>query len=78
MAEIYDQEHRRNWTYSVDRFDPTWARHWRAQAFIQALKECGAQSILDIGCGAVYPTIFAREGFNVTAFDISPEALRQV
>ncbi|GAJ22619.1 unnamed protein product, partial [marine sediment metagenome] len=34
--------------------------------------------ILDVGCGAVYPTIFARAGFKVTAVDISSEALKQV
>lgn len=77
-ARIYDDEHRRNWAYSVDRFDPTWERHWRAQTFIDALKECGAKEILDVGCGAVYPTIFARAGFKVHAVDISPEAIRQV
>jgi 2-polyprenyl-3-methyl-5-hydroxy-6-metoxy-1,4-benzoquinol methylase len=62
----------------VDRFDPTWARHWRAQYFINALKECNAHYILDVGSGAVYPTIFARAGFEVWAVDISQEALRQV
>jgi len=78
QARIYDNEHRRNWAYSVDRFDPTWERHWRAQSFIQMLKECGAKDILDIGCGTVYPTIFARAGFNVFAIDISEECIRQV
>jgi len=76
--EAYDQEHKRNWAYSVDRFDPTWARHWRAQTFIDLLRECKAEHILDVGCGAVYPTIFARAGFNVTAVDISSECLDQV
>ena len=60
------------------RFDPTWARHWRAQEFISALKECGAKNILDTGSGGVYPTIFARAGFHVTALDISQEAINQV
>lgn len=87
-AEIYDEEHKRNWAYGNPespewaagpaRFDPTWARHWRAQAFIDALKECGAKDLIDIGSGAVYPTIFARAGFKVEAVDISAEALRQV
>ena len=86
--EIYDKEHRRNWAYGGEvsppwaagpaRFNPTWERHWRAQEFISALKECKAERILDVGCGAVYPTIFARAGFEVTALDISKEALRQV
>lgn len=77
-VEAYDQEHKRNWTYSVDRFDPTWARHWRAQTFIDLLKECNTENILDVGCGTVYPTIFARAGFDVTALDISEECLNQV
>lgn len=85
--EIYDEEHKRNWAYGLEdvagyngpaRFDPTWERHWRAQAFIEALKECHARDILDVGCGAVYPTIFARAGFKVHAVDISPEAIKQV
>jgi len=76
--EAYDEEHKRNWVYSVERFDPTWERHWRAQTFIDLLRECKAEHILDVGCGAVYPTIFARAGFNVTAVDISSECLDQV
>ena len=77
-VEAYDQEHKRNWAYSVDRFDPTWERHWRAQTFIDLLKGCKAEHILDVGCGTVYPTIFGRAGFEVTALDISTECLRQV
>ncbi|GAI97307.1 unnamed protein product, partial [marine sediment metagenome] len=45
---------------------------------IDLLRECKAEHILDVGCGAVYPTIFARAGFNVTAVDISEECLDQV
>lgn len=87
-AEIYDAEHRRNWAYAGEtspkhacgpaRFDPTWARHWRAQYFLAALKETQSQQIIDIGCGPVYPTIFAREGIEVYAIDISTEAIEQV
>lgn len=87
-AEIYDLEHRRNLAYAGKvsppeaqgpaRFDPQWARHWRAQTFIDKLNSCGAQRIVDIGCGPVYPTIFALAGFEVTAVDISQECLRQV
>lgn len=85
--EIYDAEHRQNYAYGQKdvlgyngpaRFDPTWVRHWRAEAFIKALKECKAQYILDVGSGPVYPTIFAREGFTVVALDISQECLSQV
>jgi len=77
-GSIYNAEHKRNWNYSIDRFDPTWERHWRAQTVIKTLKECGADEILDVGCGAVYPTIFARAGFKVTAVDVSDECLKQV
>lgn len=77
-ARVYDDEHRRNWESDADNFDPTWARHWRAQTLIGLLKECGAKEILDAGCGAVYPTIFARAGFKVTALDISEECRKQV
>lgn len=86
--EVYDAEHRRNWAYGGEtspesacgpaRFDPTWSRHWRAQYFIMALKETGCNQIIDIGCGPVYPTIFAKEGFEVDAIDISTEAIDQV
>lgn len=74
----YDLKHKGNWDFSVCNFDPTWAKHWRAQYFINALKECNAEHILDVGSGAVYPTIFAKAGFKVCAADISPEALSQV
>lgn len=82
----YEAEHRRNGAYGlakVDvtapaRFDPTWSRHWRAQHFIKALHDAGAKNIVDIGCSAVYPTIFAKAGFTVTGVDVSSEALRQV
>ena len=77
-AKIYDEEHHRNWNYSVDRFDPTWERHWRATALLALIKECKAEKILDVGCGAVYPTILARAGFTVHAVDISKECLHQV
>lgn len=87
-AEIYDAEHRRNWAYAGEtspvhacgpaRFDPTWSRHWRSKSMIDRLKKEDAKYIIDIGCGPVYPTIFAREGFEVIATDISVEALNQV
>lgn len=87
-AKIYDSEHKRNWAYGNPespswasgpmRFDPTWSRHWRAQYVIEALRECKAVDVLDVGCGAVYPTILAKAGFNVSAVDISEEAISQV
>ncbi len=87
VQRCYQEEHKRNWaygqvTFDIDRsapwrFDPTWARHWRAEAFIRELKQAGAQRILDLGCGAVYPTILARAGFTVEGMDVSEEALRQ-
>ena len=77
VAEVYDRDHRRNWAFKTRYFDLTWERHWRAQHFIAELEKAGAKTILDCGSGAIYPTIFARAGFQVTAFDISREALDQ-
>lgn len=81
MRRVYEIEHKRNADTpggKVTRFDPTWSRHWRAEAFVTALTDVGARVIGDIGCGPVYPTIFARAGFKVRALDIADEALRQV
>ena len=75
---IYDLDHRRNWFFRARNFDPEWERHWRAQHFIAELRRAGASRVLDAGCGAVYPTIFARAGFQVTALDHSTECLGQV
>jgi len=77
-ATIYDAEHRRNAMGPIQQFSPEWSRHWRAQEFIRILKEHGAQRIGDAGCGPIYPIIFAREGFEVVAFDISEECVDQV
>jgi 2-polyprenyl-3-methyl-5-hydroxy-6-metoxy-1,4-benzoquinol methylase len=85
VRRCYEAEHRRNWAYGMSdadvaaplRFDPGWARHWRAQHFIRVLREAGAENMADVGCGAVYPTIFAKAGFRVTGVDISQEALDQ-
>ena len=75
-VEAYDNEHRRNWNYSVDRLSPEWFRHWRMQ-FV--LKELLGPKVLDIGAGAgTYTIKFALEGYDVTWNDISGEALRQV
>ena len=85
VKRAYEAEHCRNWAYGMSnadvnaplRFDPEWARHWRAQHFIKELGEAQAQKVLDVGCGAVYPTILARAGFQVTGLDVSREALDQ-
>lgn len=77
-SEIYDLDHKRNWDLRVQNFDPTWSRHWRAQHIVSELRKVGAKNIGDIGSGAVYPTIFARAGFKVTAYDHSRECLSQV
>lgn len=74
--EVYERDHRRNGAYKSSKFDPSWSRHWRAQHF---LSELGGEKkkIIDIGCGAVYPTIFAMAGHEVTGYDVADEALRQ-
>ncbi|GEM_PF-6798813 len=85
IAKAYEAEHIRNWAYGWGpeewngplRFDPTWSRHFRAQFFLEELKKTQAHKIADIGCGPVYPCIFAMHGFEVSAFDVSQEALNQ-
>ena len=74
---IYDRDHRRNWFFRAQNADPTWSRHWRAQHLIGELKAANAHVIIDIGCGLVYPSIFALAGFQVTAYDHSGECLKQ-
>jgi len=76
-STIFDLDHRRNWFFRAQYFDPTWARHWRAQHFIEELRKAKVERVLDLGCGPVYPTIFALNGFFVIAYDISNECLRQ-
>jgi 2-polyprenyl-3-methyl-5-hydroxy-6-metoxy-1,4-benzoquinol methylase len=76
--EVYNLDHKRNFFFKAQYFDPTWSRHWRAQEFMKRLSEHEAQDILDVGSGPVYPTIFAMNGYSVTAFDISNECLDQV
>lgn len=78
LEDVYNRDHRRNYFFKAQYFDPTWERHWRAKKFISKLRENDAMRILDCGSGPVYPTIFALNAFNVTAFDISTECLKQV
>jgi len=71
----YDIEHRRNWSYSVERLSPEWFRHWRAQ-YVKS--EVVGSRVLDIGAGAgTYTIMLAQDGHQVTWNDISEEALRQ-
>jgi len=42
----------------------------------ELLKKCGANTVLDLGCGSGWLSIFlARHGFNVTGIDVSEHAL---
>lgn len=77
VKAAYEMDHKRNWDYKAERFDPTWARHWRAKTFIAELQKADAKNMIDIGTSAVYGTIFARAGFEVTAYDLADEALAQ-
>ena len=86
IKRAYELEHKRNFAYGQAdvagyngpmRFDVTWTRHWRAQHFLAELNNAGAKHVLDCGCGPIYPTIFARAGFEVTGFDVSEECLSQ-
>jgi glycosyltransferase involved in cell wall biosynthesis/SAM-dependent methyltransferase len=78
MQAIYDRDHRRNYFFKAQYFDPQWSRHWRAQHIMEELRKIDAKNIVDIGCGPVYPTIFANAGFTIKAVDHSSECLAQV
>ncbi|MCK9598983.1 MAG: methyltransferase domain-containing protein, partial [Sphaerochaeta sp.] len=72
---IYDAEHKRNWAYSLERFDPDWGRHWRAR-FVRQYTE--GPDVLDLAAGGgVYTVLLARDGHRVTWSDISPVAMEQ-
>lgn len=46
-------------------------------AFVPLLKACGAQRVLDLGCGAGRHTVYlAGEGFQVYGFDIADNGLQ--
>lgn len=76
--EAYDLDHRRNWQLGApQQFSPEWTRHWRSTQFIKVLRDNEVQKMVDIGAGATYPTIFALAGFDVTAVDVSQEAVNQ-
>lgn len=73
---IYNRDHRRNWFFRAQYFDPSWKRHWRLQHVLQAVK---GRSVLDVGCSAgVYSVALAQAGYLVCAYDHSPEALQQL
>jgi len=71
-AEVYDANLRRELKYRSYRFDPNWSRYWEPRLVAGVLRRYGARRVLDVGCGAVHPTIFALEGFDVVALDCSP------
>jgi len=75
--DVYNTVAVRNKRYYAYRFDPRWSRYWEAPIFMQKFRECNAKNILDVGSGAVHPVIFAMNGFNVTAFDVSDVVIQQ-
>jgi SAM-dependent methyltransferase len=55
--------------------DLDWGGRW-TDPFIPILREAGARSVLEIGCGTGNDAVrLARAGFDVTAFDLSAEAI---
>lgn len=75
--EVYDSEAVRNKRYHAHRFDPRWSRYWEVPIFMRKFRGCNAENVLDVGSGAVHPVIFAMNGFNVAAFDVSDVVIRQ-
>jgi SAM-dependent methyltransferase len=73
-AEFWDQFFRRKGE-SGDDLD--WGGLW-TWPFLVPLREAGARTILELGCGTGNDAArLAREGYAVTATDASVEALRQ-
>jgi SAM-dependent methyltransferase len=57
--------------------DLDWGEQWTG-AFLGPLREAGARTVLELGCGAGHDAArLARAGFTVAAADLSAEALRQ-
>lgn len=57
--------------------DLDWAGRWTGP-FLLPLREAGARTVLELGCGTGNDAArLAREGYSVTAIDLSAEAIRQ-
>jgi SAM-dependent methyltransferase len=57
--------------------DLDWGGRW-TEPFLVPLREVGAKSILELGCGTGHDAArLAREGYALTALDLSTEAIRQ-
>jgi 2-polyprenyl-3-methyl-5-hydroxy-6-metoxy-1,4-benzoquinol methylase len=49
------------------------------QAFVTQLKRCGAEKVVDLGCGVGRHSLYlARKGFQVTAIDLSSNGLHHL
>jgi len=57
--------------------DLDWKGQW-TEPFLVPLAEAAARTILELGCGTGNDAArLAREGYSVTAIDLSPEAIKQ-
>jgi SAM-dependent methyltransferase len=73
-TEFWDQFFRRR-RESGDDLD--WAGAW-TRPFLAPLREAGARSVLELGCGTGNDAArLADEGYSVTAVDVSGEAIGQ-
>jgi len=75
--DIYDSEAKRSLRYHPYRADPHWSRYWEPRHYVKLLKEYGIKHVLDVGAGAVHPTIYALEGIDVSVCECSKVAIKQ-
>ena len=69
-----------DWKEEYSGQNPHWTKDLKASVFAKEFakltKEHGVTKLLEIGCGNGRDSIyFAKQGFNVTAIDITPEAI---
>ena len=57
--------------------DLDWGRQW-TEPFLDPLRETGTRTVLELGCGTGNDAArLAREGYSVTAVDLSAEAIER-
>lgn len=80
VREYYDQkakDYKAMW-YDHTKADMYPADVIRVQIVINRLKETGAKTVLDAGCGGCVPMVMLlNAGFNVQGCDLSPEMIKE-